>query len=56
MYLKWIVCNVKKEKIREFSVAQQKWDQLSTAEGFINSKKDKLFGKLGEWVQYCRSQ
>ena len=35
MYLKWIVCDVKKDKIREFSVAQQKWDRSTVAEGFI---------------------
>ena len=35
MYLKWIVCDVKKDKIHEFSVAQQKWDQVAVAEGFI---------------------
>jgi hypothetical protein len=35
MYLKWIVCDVKKDKIHEFSVAQKKWDQVAVAEGFI---------------------
>ena len=35
MYLKWIVCGVKKDKIQEFSVAQQKWDHIAKAEGFI---------------------
>ena len=41
MYLKWIVCDVKKDKIREFSVAQQKWDRSTVAEGFI--------AQLGGW-------
>ena len=35
MYLKWIVCDVKKDKIQEFSAAQQKWGHITKAEGFI---------------------
>ena len=41
MYLKWIVCDVKKEKIRDFSIAQEKWNQTATAEGFV--------AQLGGW-------
>ena len=33
MYLKWIVCDVKKDQIQEFSVAQQKWSYIAVSEG-----------------------
>lgn len=41
MYLKWIVCNVKKDMINEFSLAQEQWNQTAVAEGFV--------AQLGGW-------
>ncbi len=41
MYIKWIVCNVKKELKKEFSKAQEKWISTQKAEGFI--------GQVGGW-------
>ncbi len=35
MYIKWIVCDVKKDKIQEFSLAQEKWIKTTSADGFI---------------------
>jgi len=35
MYIKWIVCNVKKDKKQEFSIAQEKWNKTAIAKGFI---------------------
>ena len=41
MYLKWIVCDVQKDQIHEFSVAQKKWKKIAIADGFI--------AQLGGW-------
>lgn len=35
MYIKWIVCQVKKEMREAFSLAQEQWISTSHAEGFI---------------------
>lgn len=41
MYLKYIICDVKKDKINEFSLAQEQWSQSAVAEGFV--------AQLGGW-------
>lgn len=41
MYIKWIVCDVKKNLRQEFSFAQQKWETTKNATGFI--------GQVGGW-------
>ncbi len=41
MYLKYIICDVKKDKINEFSLAQEQWNQSAVAEGFV--------AQLGGW-------
>ena len=35
MFIKWIVCEVKKGKKQEFSLAQEKWIKSAEADGFI---------------------
>jgi heme-degrading monooxygenase HmoA len=35
MFIKWIVCEVKKGKKQEFSLAQEKWIKSTGADGFI---------------------
>ncbi len=35
MYLKWILCNVAKDKNQQFSDAQEKWNEKINAYGFI---------------------
>lgn len=42
MLLKWIVCDVGKDKQTAFSVAQQQWTAIKAAPGFIT--------QLGGWV------
>jgi hypothetical protein len=41
MYVKWIVCNVKQNLKKEFSIAQEKWIGMKNAGGLI--------GQLGGW-------
>jgi heme-degrading monooxygenase HmoA len=41
MYIKWIVCDVKKSLIQDFSLAQEKWIGIQNTEGLI--------GQLGGW-------
>ena len=41
MYVKWIVCSVKKEQRKAFSNAQEKWIEIQKAEGFV--------GQAGGW-------
>ncbi len=41
MYIKWIVCNVKKGFEKDFSLAQEKWIGIQYTEGLI--------GQLGSW-------
>jgi len=35
MYIKWIVCQVKKDKKQQFSLAQDRWIKTVEADGFI---------------------
>ena len=35
MYIKWIICRVKKNERQQFSEAQEKWERTSNADGFI---------------------
>jgi hypothetical protein len=41
MYIKWIVCDVKKSLEKDFSLAQEKWIGIQSTEGLI--------GQLGGW-------
>ncbi len=41
MYVKWIVCDVNKEKKKEFSNAQQMWEKIKFTPGFV--------GQMGGW-------
>jgi len=35
MYIKWIVCKVPTSKKKQFSIAQEKWNKMAKANGFI---------------------
>lgn len=35
MYIKWIICRVKENERQKFSEAQEKWERISNADGFI---------------------
>lgn len=41
MYIKWIVCEVKKDLEKDFSIAQAKWSKIQSTDGLI--------GQLGGW-------
>ena len=41
MYVKWIVCSIRKGLRKEFSNAQEKWIETQKAEGFV--------GQVGGW-------
>ena len=35
MFIKLIICDVKKNRVNEFSIAQEKWEKTSDSKGFI---------------------
>jgi len=48
MYIKWIVCDVDKEKKKEFSYAQQLWEKIKSTPGFV--------AQMGGWNSKISSQ